>query len=265
MPTQPYLYRPGTVPLIVSMPHTAAYVPAAILDRFVPAAKQLPDTDWHIDRLYGFAGVLGAHMLTPSYSRYVVDLNRAPDNASLYPGKFTTGICPTTLFDGAPLYQEGQAPDEKEIARRIDDYWQPYHDKLQSLIDELKAQHGRVALFDAHSICSQVPTLFTGVLPDLNFGTADGKTADAALCEKLLACAKRSDYSVVDNGRFKGGYITRHYGNPAQGVQAVQLELAQKNYMQETHPFAYDEAKAGRLQAVLQALLSIIIEDISAG
>lgn len=265
MTTQPYLYTPGTVPLIISQPHTATHVPPAILERLVPAAKKLPDTDWHIDRLYDFARELGAHIITPTHSRYVVDLNRGPDNASLYPGKFTTGLCPATFFDGAPLYLPGKEPSESEIKERTEIYWQPYHDKLQSLISEILATHGKVVLFDAHSICSQVPTLFDGVLPDLNFGTADGATASVALCEKLLAVANKSPYSVVYNGRFKGGYITRHYGNPAAGVQAVQLELAQKNYMQEAHPFTYDETKARQLQGVLKDILLTIIDDISAG
>jgi len=260
MPTQPYLYTPGTVPVLVSMPHTATFVPPAILDRFTPAAKQLPDTDWHIDRLYAFARELGAHMLMPTHSRYVVDLNRAPDNQSLYPGKFTTGICPMELFDASPVYEKGREPDDKEIAQRITEYWQPYHRKLQSIIAELKTKHARVAVFDAHSICSKIPTLFEGVLPDLNLGTADGKTADAALAETLFMKCKASPYSAVHNGRFKGGHITRNYGNPAQGIHAVQLELAQKNYMQEAYPFAYDEAKAAKLQETLSGVLSIIIQ-----
>jgi N-formylglutamate deformylase len=263
MSTGLYRYTPGHVPVLVNMPHTATHVPPALLERFTGEAKRLPDTDWHIDRLYGFARELGVHLLMPTHSRYVVDLNRAPDNASLYPGTFNTGICPATLFDGTPVYQNGMEPDEKEIEQRIADYWHPYHRKLRAVIEELKARHGKVVVFDAHSICSQVPTLFEGVLPDLNIGTADGVSADAALCGKLLACAKQSPYSSVYNGRFKGGYITRHYGNPPQGIHAVQLELAQKNYMQEAYPFAYDEAKAEQLQRSLNALLAAIINNIS--
>lgn len=261
--TERYIYSPGTVPVLVNMPHMATYVPPELLERFTKRAKQLPDTDWHIDRLYTFARELGVHMLAPTHSRYVVDLNRAPGNESLYPGKFTTGTCPMALFDGMPVYQEGLEPDDIEIAQRITDYWHPYHRKLQSIIDELKAQHDRVVIFDAHSICSQIPTLFDGVLPDLNIGTADGTTADAALCKKLFACAKASPYSAVYNGRFKGGYITRHYGKPQEGIHAVQLELAQKNYMQEMFPFAYDEAKAEQLQQTLKMLLSVLITSIS--
>jgi len=257
---QHFLYTPGTVPVLISMPHTATFVPDPILARFTDPAKRLPDTDWYIDRLYAFARDLGCHMLAPTYSRYVVDLNRGPDNASLYPGKFTTGICPLTMFDGAPIYREGEAPDAVEITQRIADYWQPYHHQLQSVIAELKERHGRVILFDAHSISSQLPLLFEGVLPDLNIGTADGVSAEEGVCEKLLACARRSSYSVVYNGRFKGGYITRHYGHPAQDIHVVQLELTQRNYMEEHYPFHYDTHKAARLQAVLREMLSVLIE-----
>lgn len=247
----PYHYFPGTIPVILSIPHTGTFVPDAILERFSEEAKQLPDTDWHVEKLYEFARGMGVHMLAATHSRYVADLNRAPDNSSLYPGRFTTGLCPLTLFDGTPIYRKGREPDDKEIRARMETYWQPYHAKLQSLIGELKAIHKNIAVLDAHSIRSEVPTLFSGALPDLNFGTADGMAADAALAEKLFEVCKESPYSAVHNGRFKGGYITRHYGNPKEGVHAVQLELAQKNYMQEEYPFAYDDAKAGKLQATL--------------
>jgi len=259
MSTEPYIYTEGRLPLLVSMPHTATGLPDGMLSRFTPAAHALRDTDWHIDRLYDFAHGLGAHTIKPIYSRYVVDLNRAPDNSSLYPGKFTTGLCPLTLFDGTPIYKAGMEPDDREIRERTKLYWQPYHDKIQATLNTLKAKHGKVILFDAHSICSVVPTLFEGQLPDLNFGTADGKTASDELMEKLIASAKKSPYSAVHNGRFKGGYITRHYGLAGSGVESIQLELAQKNYMQETPPFTYNEAKAGQLQAVLRDILSIIM------
>ncbi len=260
---QTYIYHKGSVPVLVNMPHTATHVPAHIMERFTEPAKLLPDTDWHIDSLYAFARELGVHMLVPKHSRYVVDLNRGEDNASLYPGKFTTGVCPLTLFDGTPIYKEGMAPDEAEIKRRIHEYWQPYHAKLQSVIDGMKMQHKRVAVFDAHSICSIVPKLFDGVLPDLNIGTADGTSADPALCAALVKCVKETHYSSVYNGRFKGGYITRYYGRPGQGAHAVQLELAQKNYMDERYPFTYDKGKATKLQAVLRKLLSILIKEIA--
>ncbi len=254
-----YRYIPGSVPLIISMPHAGTHVPADILDRFTLQAKRLPDTDWHVDRLYEFAGKLGAHRMIPACSRYVIDLNRPQDDTSLYPGKFTTGLCPHMLFDGTPIYA-GKTPDAQEVQQRLVQYWQPYHSKLQSLITQLKQQHSKVVVFEAHTIRSQVPSLFDGTLPDLNIGTADGATADASLCDAIAAVCKSSPYSHVVNGRFKGGYITRHYGQPGQGVHAVQLELAQKNYMQEDYPFAYDEARAAKLQGTLREILSSVIQ-----
>lgn len=259
---EPFRYFAGSIPLIVSVPHCGTFVPEGILARLTPAAKQLPDTDWHVDRLYAFAREMGVHMIAATHSRYVVDLNRGADNASLYPGQFTTGLCPTTLFDGAPLYT-GAAPGAAEVAERTELYWKPYHARLSSLIAELKATHGKVILFDAHSIASQVPLLFEGTLPDLNFGTADGVTADAGLMVRVMNACAGSRYSVVHNGRFKGGYITRNYGRPAEGVQTIQLELAQKNYMQEQAPFAYDEAKALELQEVLCRVLSCVATEFS--
>jgi N-formylglutamate deformylase len=252
-------YFPGTVPVLVNVPHAGTHVPPAILDRFTSPAKQLRDTDWHVDKLYDFARGMGVHMLVATHSRFVIDLNRSPDDASLYPGKFTTGLCPTVLFDNAPIYQDGQAPDDAEIAQRMQDYWQPYHAKLQGVLQAMKQQHGRALLFDAHSIASQVPLLFDGTLADLNLGTADGASCDPALVGELVGICERSHYSTVLNGRFKGGYITRHYGQPAHGVEAVQMELAQSNYMNEAYPFDYDEQKAEALQQVLTPLIQALV------
>lgn len=256
----PYRYTPGKIPVIISMPHTAAHVPPPLLERFTEPAKKLPDTDWHIEKLYDFVNDLGVHILVPEYSRYVVDLNRGTGAETLYPGQFTTTICPLLMFDGTPIYQPGKEPDAFETGQRIADVWQPYHDKLQTLIDELKEKHKRVSMFDAHSIASQIPMLFDGVLPDLNIGTNSGNSADKTLCDKLVTVARNTPYSIAYNGRFKGGYITRHYGNPAQNVNTVQLELTQHNYMSEAWPFAYDEAKAVKLQSVLRRLVITLIE-----
>lgn len=256
-----YHYFPGKIPVIISIPHAGIYIPDEIFHRLAISARSLPDTDWHVERLYAFARQLGVHMLVATHSRYVVDVNRATDNQSLYPGKFTTCICPTTQFDGTNIYQQGEEPDAKEIQDRIALFWQPYHNKLQSIIDELKLAHQQIILFDAHSICSQVPMLFDGVLPDLNLGTADGYSINPTLAENLIRCCQQSPYSMVYNGRFKGGYITRHYGQPAQGVQAVQLELAQMNYMQETFPYHYVAEKAERLQQCLQGIINILVKE----
>lgn len=251
---EPYRYLPGTRPLVISIPHAGTYVPPAILERFTAPAKRLPDTDWHVDRLYAFAGEMGAHLLIATHARYVADLNRPPDDASLYPGQFTTGLCPLTLFDGTPVYREGQAPDEAEVRERVDLYWRSYHGKLQALIAALKP----CVLFDVHSIRSRVPALFDGRLPDLNLGTAGGASCDPALQRALAECLGSRAYSLAVNGRFKGGYITRHYGQPGEGVQAVQLELAQCNYMDEDYPYTYDEARAARLQTVLRAFVGAL-------
>lgn len=254
-----YRYLEGKCPVIISVPHAGTDVPKDIFSRFTEPAKKLPDTDWYVDRLYGFAHALGAHMLIATNSRYVVDLNRASDNSLLYPGKFTTGICPTTTFDLTPIYRDGVAPDKKEIDERVATYWHPYQAKLRQLIDGLKATSPRVVLLDAHSIKSVMPSLFEGKLPDLSFGTADGASADKELTHSLAALASSSPYSSVLNGRFKGGYVTRYYGRPSEGVHAVQIELAQHNYMQETLPYDYDDAKVAQLQVVLKQVVEKVI------
>ncbi len=245
----------GTVPLLVSLPHDGIAVPAAIADRLTPEALAVPDTDWFVARLYAFAKALGASVLVPAHSRYVVDLNRPPDDVSLYPGQNTTGLCPTRRFDGGPVYRDGAEPDEAEVRERVRTYWQPYHDALRGELARLHALHGRVVLWEGHSIRSVVPFLFDGRLPDFNLGTANGASCSPALQSRLESTlAAQPDYTWVANGRFKGGHITRHYGAPADGIEAVQLELAQSTYMDEDSG-RYDAARAVRLQSVLDALL----------
>jgi N-formylglutamate deformylase len=253
-----YRYFPGKLPVLVSVPHCGTHVPEAIRARLTGQAQALPDTDWHVDRLYDFARAMGVHLLAATHSRYVADLNRAPDDASLYPGRFTTGLCPLTDFNAVPLYRPGAAPDEAEVRQRIDAYWQPYHRRLRETLAELRNGNERVVLFDAHSIRSQVPRLFDGVLPDFNFGTGGSMSCDPALARSLLEIGKASAYSSVLDGRFTGGYITRHYGAPAQGIHALQLELAQVNYMDEDS-FAFDEAKAAKLQGTLRLVVEELI------
>ena len=255
--TNLYHYFPGHIPIVVNIPHAGIFVPDKIIECFTPQAKPLPDTDWHVEQLYAFARQMGAHMLVATHSRYVVDLNRDSSGQLLYPGKFTTGLCPTTLFDGSLVYINKIEPDEVEIQERINSYWQPYHDKLQAIINKLQA-NGPVIVFDAHSIRSQVPNLFDGILPDLNIGTADGVSAHRDLTEKLFELSKQSPYTAICNGRFKGGYITRHYGNPTQNIHAIQLELAQHNYMEEGFPFTFHPDKAYKLQKTLRELFIIM-------
>lgn len=250
----------GTAPLLVSLPHDGSEIPPDIAARLVPAARRAPDTDWHVSRLYAFARELGASVLVPRYSRYVIDLNRPSDDVSLYPGQNTTGLCPTVQFNGEPVYLPGQEPDAAEIAQRLETYWKPYHDALQQELARLRAAHGRVVLWDGHSIRSVVPFLFEGRLPDFNVGTAGGASCSPALQARLQAVlAAQSDYSHVVNGRFKGGHITRHYGRPAEGVQAVQLELAQLNYMDEDS-FAYLPQRAEPTAALIRRLLEAALE-----
>ncbi|WP_298577965.1 N-formylglutamate deformylase [uncultured Luteimonas sp.] len=245
----------GTAPLLVSLPHDGTLVPDDIAARLTPQARVVPDTDWHIARLYAFARDLGASVLVPLHSRYVVDLNRSEDDVSLYPGQNTTGLCPTVRFSGEPVYLDGEAPDEDEVRARVERYWRPYHDALRDELARLHAAHGRVVLWEGHSIRGELPFLFEGRLPDLNLGTANGASAGVSLQRRLEAVlAGQSRYDWVHNGRFRGGHITRHYADPARGIQAVQLEISQRVYMDEDS-FAWDEAKAAQAQALIRALL----------
>ncbi len=258
---QPFHLTRGDTPLLVSVPHAGIHVPDAIAERLTSEAKALPDTDWHVDRLYDFAGDLGAGMLCATHSRYVIDLNRDPDGTELYPGADNTELCPTTTFDRHPIYRDGAEPDADEIAERRAAYWQPYHQVLATELERLKREHGYALLYDAHSIRSTVPRFFEGALPDLNIGTGGGRTAEPALTIRLaLICQDSHDYQTAVNGRFKGGFITRHYGDPANRVNAVQMELAQSTYMDEAPPYPYDEAKADRLRPLLSALLTRMLE-----
>lgn len=246
----------GEGPLIVSLPHAGSTIPEAAARQMLPIALESADTDWHVERLYAFARDLDATVIEARYSRYLVDLNRAPDSSALYPGANNTELCPTSTFDEEPLYGEGEAPSEAEIARRRSAYWQPYHDCLAEELVRLRARHDAVLLWEGHSIRSRVPRFFEGRLPDLNFGTADSVSAAPALLQALLDRAQaEGSFTSVANARFKGGYITRTFGAPGEGVHAVQLELAQAAYMDESPPFAYDAGRAAPMQALLRDLL----------
>ena len=246
----------GSAPLLISLPHDGSAIPAALAERMTPEARRAPDTDWHVSRLYAFARELGASILVPEHSRYVIDLNRGEDDTSLYPGQNTTGLVPLVRFNGAPVYLPGQQPDAADVAARIDTYWRPYHAALRDELERIRTQHGRVLLWEGHSIRgSGLPFLFEGRLPDLNLGTANGTSCSPALQARIEAeLAAQTDYDWIANGRFKGGHITRHYGDPANGIDAVQLEISQRIYMDEDS-FDYDAAKAARLQPLLRALL----------
>jgi len=251
-----YHFNAGRIPLLVSMPHVGTDIPDDIAATMTPAATEKADTDWHLVQLYSFLQALGASTLSARWSRYVIDLNRPPENTNLYPGQDTTGLCPLDTFHREPLYLPGQQPSEAEVQRRLATYWQPYHTQLQEELDRLLAEHGKVVLWDAHSIASVVPRFFEGKLPDLNFGTASGASCDPALTATISDLANaHGGFTVAVNGRFKGGHITRCYGKPEQGVHAIQLEMCQSTYMDEEPPFGYRDDLAAQVQPLLRQLV----------
>jgi len=250
-----YRFRAGHAPLLVSMPHVGTHIPPAITARLTPAAHVLADTDWHLERLYDFLETLSANVIVATHSRYVVDLNRPPDDANLYPGQDTTGLVPVDTFAREPLYR-GDAPTRDEIAERVTRYWRPYHDALADALARIRAEHGFALLWDAHSIKSVVPRFFDGKLTDLNLGTANGASCAPAIGKALGDVAAQSaGYTSVLNGRFKGGYITREYGRPDAGIHAVQLELSEATYMDESPPFTFRENLASGIRPVLRRLV----------
>lgn len=253
---------PGATPVLVSVPHAGTEVPEDIAGRLAPAAAALPDTDWYVDRLYEWAEGAGAGMLVAAASRYVVDLNRPPDDTPLYDRATTrlvTGVVPLQTFDGQPAYQPGEEPDPGEMAARIRGHWEPYHAMLRAELERIRARHGYAVLLDAHSIRHELPLLFAGSLPDLNLGTNGGQSAAASLIEAARQALAHDRFSLVVDGRFRGGYITRHHGRPETGVHALQLELAQRCYMQETPP-RWIEKRAARLRQVLRGLVRALSE-----
>ena len=251
----------GTTPLILAIPHAGRELVPGLGQRLTDAGRLLIDTDWWLERLYGFAGDdLGATVLRALLSRYVIDLNRDPSGASLYPGQATTELVPTTTFDGEPLYRVGHELRPDEVEERRNANFVPYHDALAAEIDRVRAAHGYALLYDCHSIRSHVPRLFPGTLPVFNLGTNSGTSCAPAL-EARLANVLASSQSLthIVNGRFKGGWITRNYGDPKNNVHAVQMELACRAYMDEEPPFAYDAAKAAPTQVVLRKMLESML------
>lgn len=256
----PYRYRYGSSPLVVSMPHVGTFVPPSIARSLTECAAQRPDTDWHLPRLYDFLGELDATVVTASFSRYVVDVNRPPDGANLYPGRDTPKLCPTDTFGRELLYRDGD-PDDAEVARRVEATWQPYHHRLAMEVERVKATHGVAVLWDAHSITAEQPRLFEGRLADFNLGTAGGTSCDPALAQSLhVALRRHAGYTSVLDGRFKGGYITRRFGAPAQGTHAVQLEMVEDIYMDEKPPFAFRPERAERVRPILREQLGIVLD-----
>ncbi len=251
----------GTAPLLVSIPHAGTLIPHALERRLTPAALQRADVDWHLPRLYEFVHAMGATVIAANYARHVIDLNRPPQDESLYPGQDVTGLLPMDTFRKEPLYLPGEAPDAAERDERRERFWRPYHEALRAELERLRARHGQVVLWDAHSICSELPRFFEGKLPDLNLGTADGRACAPAVQAAVEAPMKaQGGYTHVSNGRFKGGWITRHYGAPGSGVHALQLELCQCTYMDEIAPFAYRTDLAARVQPLLRQMVAAAVE-----
>lgn len=248
----------GTSPLVLGLPHTGTDLPRDCAARLNDRGLSIADTDWHIHDLY--AGLVGeSTTVRTTLHRYVIDVNRAPSGESLYPGQNTTGLCPLTDFDGHAIYRPGQEPDQAEIERRARMYHAPYHAALQAELDRVRALHGFAILYDCHSIRSQIPFLFDGVLPDFNIGTDGGATCEARLAADVAGiCAAAEGYSSITNGRFKGGWTTRHYGLPQQGQHAIQMELAQSTYMHERPPWTYLPASADRVRVHLRRILETL-------
>jgi len=250
----------GNSPLLLSQPHGGINLPPSMASRMTEDALTLPDTDWHMQQLYSdIAQKLDATVISARYSRFVVDLNRNPDGSSLYPGQDVTELCPTSLFDETPIYQLGKPPIQVEIEGRKSTFWRPYHTELQRQIKHICDKFGYVILYDCHSIRSVVPRFFEGNLPDLNLGTADGTSCDPMMVEGLRSILDDSSFSHVLNGRFKGGFITRNYGDPKKNIHALQMEIAQKTYMQENYPFHYETEKAQKLQSTLLEIFSALL------
>jgi len=252
----------GDAPLVVSIPHAGTEIPAEIEPRLVSPWLARKDADWWLERLYDFAGALGATVVRTGVSRTVIDVNRDPAGVSLYPGQATTGLCPTETFDGEPLYRAGQEPTDAEIAARRERFFDPYHGALRDELDRLRGRHGKVVLYDAHSIRSRAPRLFDGELPQFNVGTNSGAACAPALTAAVEAACDAAGGSRVTNGRFKGGWITRHYGQPDTGAHAVQMELACRGYIDEppaltpnTWPTPYHPPRAAPLRAALTDVL----------
>ena len=255
---KPVHIKKGNSPVILAMPHTGTYIPTHILAKLNANGRKLTDTDWHVDRLY--RGLLpNASIVRANFHRYVIDANRDPSGQSLYPGQNTTELCPTIDFDNREIYKKGHAPDANEIEMRQLAFHKPYHRAIAAEILRLKQRHKNVVLYDCHSIRSHVPFLFSGQLPDFNIGTNEGTTCAPRL-EKLVSdiCKNAQSFTSVTNGRFKGGWTTRHYGKPQVGIHAVQMELAQNLYLEEKPPWKYDPEKAKSTRKVLREVLKSI-------
>ncbi len=256
---KPFTFHTGSLPVLVSFPHNGSFIPGALQELMTADGQSSKDTDWFLDRLYDFPELENGNKLIAEFSRYVIDLNRPADNVSLYPGQTTTGLVPETCFDGSQIYLDAP-PTSQEIEARVENIWTPYHDQIRTRLDEIRQQHGYAVLIEAHSIRSQVPRLFPGTLPDFNVGTNNGASCDAELQDRIVNVLKaQNNYSHVVNGRFIGGYITRHFGNPKNNISAVQFELSQATYLDEEKA-QWDDANAAKVQAVFREIIQAIVK-----
>ena len=255
-----YQFDAGSIPLLVSMPHVGTDIPDEIAARMTPQALLKADTDWHLRELHGYLQQMDASVLSARWSRYTIDLNRPQEDTNLYPGQDTTGLLPADTFHREPLYRPGREPDAHDVRQRLERYWAPYHRQLEQELARMLRAHGAVVLWEAHSIASHVPRFFDGKLPDLNFGTADGASCDPGLACAVVDLARaQHQFTVALNGRFKGGHITRHYGQPQQRVHAIQLEMCQCLYMDEAAPFAFRPDLAAQVQPLLQNMMQAAV------
>jgi len=244
----------GNMPLLISIPHDGRKLMPGQAERMTRDGLAIPDTDWFVKDLYAFASDIGASVIAANYSRYVVDVNRPATDDAMYAGQLSTGLCPLQTFAGNDIYAAGERVSAAEQEERIQKYWHPYHDGIQATLNRLKREFGYALLWDAHSIASEVPRLFPGVLTDLNIGTNGGASCGEACEAAVMQAAETPDFSSVSNGRFRGGFITRHYGVPEQGVQAIQLELSQRCYMDENN-LSYDAKLAVKAGDTIRRML----------
>ncbi len=256
-----YSLQRGSSPLLISFPHVGTGIPIDQQHRYTARALESEDTDWFLDRLYGFAADLGATLIVPQFSRYLVDLNRSSDNVPMYPGQNNTELCPTRHFSGDVLYRDGLAPDASEIARRVERYWQPYHNALRDELARIRRAHGHAVLFDAHSIKSELPWLFEGQLPHMSIGTVNGASCAPALrAAATHVFAAQSTFSHVLDGRFRGGHITRHFGTPGDCIHAIQLEMCWRSYMNEVPPYHWEATRAAGVTPLLRRFVETLLQ-----
>ena len=259
------VYQPKTerVPIIISSPHSGTLFPDDLKPKFQEGIIDHPDdTDWYIDRLYSFAQDLGILVIAANYHRWVIDLNRDPESKPLYDdGRVITSLTPTTDFNGDSLYKNGDEPSDEEIANRIKNYYNPYHNKLKMLTEHYRKEFGKVLLFDAHSIRDVVPGIRKEPFPQLILGDNDGKSCKGELVNTALSVLEKSPYELTHNHPFKGGYITRSIGNPKEGIHAMQLEMIKTNYMDDGQT-EYDDLRAEKIRSTLKDLFVKLIETL---